>query len=310
MKCLFAYNPVSGKGKINKKLDYIVGELKKKYEVVDVYATQHANEMPSVASSACGKYDALIFSGGDGTVNEVISGIAEKENKPILGYIPTGTINDVARSLKIKRNIKKALKVILQDNVQNYDILKLNDRYAMYAVACGAMTTTSYMTSQEEKHKIGKIAYGLYALKNDFKFEKFKVKYSYGDVQGETEAILILVINSKSVSSFNLHKDAVLDDGIVDFAIVQEEVKYKELGIFRRIRNFVKSAIVFLFGYKFTQKNKHVITFSSSNAKFEFEDNIKWNFDGEKGVEGDLTLQVLQQEIPILVPKKKEKNKK
>ena len=303
MKCLFAYNPVSGTGKIKKKLGYIVKKLSEKYTSVEVYKTKQAGDLARIAKESCGKYDAFIFSGGDGTVNEVINGFAEQKNKPILGYIPTGTVNDVARSLGIKRTLKGALKNILQGNVGSFDVMKLNDRYAFYAVACGTMTSCSYMTDQKEKKKIGKVAYAVYALKHDFEFKKFKVKYSYDNVVGETDAVIILIINSKSVSTFRVDNEAVLDDGLVDVAIITDTYNKKELGFFRRVRNLFKSAFLFVFGFKNFKKQRKMVSFTTSSAKFEVSEDLGWNFDGEKGVKGVLNLNVLQNEVKFIVPK-------
>ncbi len=310
MNCLFAYNPVSGKGKISKKIHIIKETLLKKYTSVDVLETKQAGDLARFAIDACGKYDAFIFSGGDGSVNEVISGLAEKKDKPILGYIPTGTVNDVSRSLGIKRNLKKALSNILLGEIESFDVMKLNDRYAFYAVACGSMTTCAYMTSQKEKNKLGPIAYGLYALKHDFDFHKFKVNYTFDGGQGEAEAVLILLINSKSVSSFKINKDAILNDGKIDVVIVTDTYNKKEWGIFRIIRNLLKSVVLFLFGYKNFKKNRKMITFTTSQAKFCIDNNICWNFDGEKGVLGELNLSILQNEVKFIVPQKKKKQSK
>ena len=99
MKCIFIYNPVGGKGKISQKLDYIVNELKKKYETVDVCATKQAGDMSHLARNAVDKYDAIIFAGGDGSFNEVVQGVADLEDIPELGYLPTGTTNDIRVTL-------------------------------------------------------------------------------------------------------------------------------------------------------------------------------------------------------------------
>ena len=112
MTCIFIYNPVSGKGKIVAQKDYIVKELKEKFDKVDVYATKCAGDMSRVAREAVGKYDAIIFSGGDGTFNELLQGIAAFDELPILGYIPTGTTNDIAHTLGIPIRLRKALKTI------------------------------------------------------------------------------------------------------------------------------------------------------------------------------------------------------
>ncbi len=305
MKCLFAYNPVSGKGKIKKKLDYIVNRLSEKYDEVEVYETKKAGDISLLAENVSGEYDAFIFSGGDGTFNEVVNGLAEKESKIVLGYIPTGTVNDIARSMGIKRNIKGALNNILNGTPKKFDVMKLNDKYSFYSVSYGAMTTCSYMADQLSKKKMGKIAYVGYIVKNDLKFDKFTVKYTYDGKTEQTDAVMIMIINSRSVSSFMLDKQAVLNDGMVDVVIVTEKPHKHELGFFRRVRNFFKTIALFLFGFKKAQKNKNMITFTTSNARFEVSDNKTWNFDGERGLDGEINLSVLKEEITLIVPKSK-----
>ena len=113
MRCFFIYNPVSGRGKIVKKLSYIVSRLQEKYDTVDVYATKEKGDMERAAREAAGKYDAIIFSGGDGSFNEIVQGIGDSPVQPELGYIPSGTVNDIAHTLGIPKGVRRALKVIL-----------------------------------------------------------------------------------------------------------------------------------------------------------------------------------------------------
>ena len=89
MNCIFIYNPVGGKGKIAKKLDFIVSELKKKYDTVDVYATKCAGDMSRMAQESAQNYDAIVFAGGDGSFNEIVEGLGGIESLPELGYIPS-----------------------------------------------------------------------------------------------------------------------------------------------------------------------------------------------------------------------------
>ena len=91
-KCIFVYNPNSGKSKLIKRIKYIVQELETIYDQVDYVATTHKGHATEIASDACGKYTHLIISGGDGSVNEVINGVAEQDNAPIIGYLPSGTV--------------------------------------------------------------------------------------------------------------------------------------------------------------------------------------------------------------------------
>ena len=112
MKCLFVYNPVSGRGRIAKKLPYILRTLGEKYETVDAYATARPGDMTAAVRAGAEKYDAVVFSGGDGSFNEAVQGLCEASHMPEVGYIPSGTVNDVAHSLGIPRRLRRSLKVI------------------------------------------------------------------------------------------------------------------------------------------------------------------------------------------------------
>lgn len=96
MTCLFLYNPNSGKGKLLKKLDYIKQKLCEVYQQVTIIATESMEDTILKAKLACGSYDVLAFSGGDGTFNNIVNAVAGEKKRPILGYIPSGTVNDLS----------------------------------------------------------------------------------------------------------------------------------------------------------------------------------------------------------------------
>ena len=164
MKCIFIYNPKSGKGKVLKNLEYIKTELKKKYSVVDIYETKSQEDTISKSKQSCYEYDTIVFAGGDGTFNDVTCGIAECDKRPILGYIPTGTVNDIARNLKISKNIKKAVKNIIDGQYVNHDVGIINGRYFIYVAGVGTFAATSFRTKHKFKKVFGKFAYALDGL--------------------------------------------------------------------------------------------------------------------------------------------------
>ena len=132
MKCLFIYNPKSGKGKILNYLSYIIDELSSVYENFDVYESKSAEDIIQTVKVSSAIYDVIVFSGGDGTFNNVACGIADCDVRPVLGYIPAGTGCDIARNLKIPRNIKKAIRIIKDGYTIHHDVGKINDSYFMY----------------------------------------------------------------------------------------------------------------------------------------------------------------------------------
>ena len=103
---------MSGNGKKNN--NKIIERLKEKYEVVDFVETQYKSHIIDILNEKYKEYDTVVVTGGDGTLNETVNALAEKENAPKIGYIPSGTCNDVARSLNIPKNVDKALDIILK----------------------------------------------------------------------------------------------------------------------------------------------------------------------------------------------------
>lgn len=300
MNCIFIYNPVSGRGKIHKKLDLITKTLNEKYDDVTVYATQYSGDMKRMAREAVGKYDAIIFSGGDGSFNEVLQGIADLDNLPELGYIPSGTVNDIARTLQIPRNIKKALKIITTGRNELLDCMKVNDQYAMYVVAAGAFTSATYNTPQSDKNAAGKIAYYVEGIKHNFNFDFFDIDCT--SEKKQMHGMLILFFNSRYVSGFKVNELASLQDGKIEATVIQEEKKAKH-GFLKKLVSLLVLAILFLFGRR-RVKNKSLIHLEGSSFDVDVADNIVWNFDGEKGCSGKIHVEVVPKKINMIIPKK------
>ncbi len=298
MRCLFIYNPVSGKGKIVKKLEKIVNALQTKYEIVDVYATKARGDMTRVVREAAKKYDAIVFSGGDGTFNEVVQGVGDADRVPELGYIPGGTVNDIAHSLHIPKRLGGALNVILNGENALLDCMKINDKYAMYIVAAGAFTSASYTTPQKQKKMIGRIAYGVESIKKNLKFQVFSIEAENGSEFVRTESVFVMLMNSHYVAGMHLNKGSSMADGKVEMAILRQR---KKPNVFQRVRAFFALIRLFLHGYKV--REKQITRLEGSHFVIRTDDSVVWNFDGEKGITGNVSIDVLPRKINVLVPK-------
>jgi YegS/Rv2252/BmrU family lipid kinase len=288
------YNPNSGKGKIKKRLKLIESVLRQKFSEVTMYATKSAADTRETASDSCGKYDAVIFSGGDGTFNEVLCGVSSKENRPILGYIPSGTVNDIARNLGISRRVKKALHTIVEGELMDHDVGLINDRYFMYVCAIGTFTGASYRTKQHIKKKLGKIAYAIDGIKDIISPKQINLLIENEQRSIETKAPLVLVLNSMSVGGIKFNKKGHLNDGLFDIVIVKN-------GITKGLFNIIK---LFLFGIRQKKEHRHFIYLSSSDITVKITDDIQWCVDGEAGPKGTVRISNLHSHVQILVPKK------
>lgn len=302
MRCLFVYNPVSGKGKINGYVDKIQATLTERFGVCDVYETGAPGELSEQAAAACGVYDVLVFAGGDGSFNEVVQGLGERDNRPMLGYIPTGTVNDIARSTGIKRNIKAALKNIVNGTARPHDVMKVNDNYVMYVVASGGLTGCSYTAKQAAKKKAGKLAYVAEVFRHYLKIEDYTVKFEDANDIYETTAVMVMIMNGRSVASMNLNPNAVLDDGEVEIMVVKQRPHKHETNTWRHIRYFFSAARVFIESDAMLKRSFDIFVNRGKRFKIDVGDDIVWNFDGERGVSGPIELEVLPRHIDLIVP--------
>lgn len=299
MRCIFIYNPVSGRKKTGKKLEYILRRLGEKYDIVDSYATASAGDMTRAVREYAEKYDAIIFSGGDGSFNEAVQGLCEANNMPEIGYIPGGTVNDIAHSLGIPSHIRGALKVILTGKNVLLDCMRVNDRYAMYIVAAGAFTSATYTTPQIQKNLIGRLAYGIEGIRKNLNFDVFRVKITDGEQCLEEEGVFVAFLNGKYVAGIGLNRKASMTDGKIEVALIRQR---KFPNLFHKIRAYFALANLFLFGYRV--KERQIIRLEGSHFEVETEDRVTWNFDGERGICGKICVDVLPQKINIIVPQK------
>ncbi len=302
MKCVFIYNPVGGKGLVEKKKDYIVGELKKKYDEVEVRATRCAGDMTVLANEAAKEADAIIFAGGDGSFHELLQAIAPMDEPPVLGYLPTGTVNDVAHSLKIPAKLKKALRIINEGKVEQIDCMKVNDIYTIYVAAAGAFTSATYTTPQINKNHIGRLAYGIEGLKHNMQLNPFPItcQGSEGQYVQMDGCVLVAFINSEYVAGFHMNKRANLQDGEMEVVLIEQKPKPN---FFKKLGSYLSIAGLFLFGYQ--AKLPHVTHLKGKSFDVTFPEGLSWNLDGEKGCQGNIHVEIVPQKVKILLPNKK-----
>ena len=296
MKCVYIYNPKSGKQKNAKIVGYVEKRLKEKFDIVDVMPTGQRGDAHRFALNACGKYDVLVVSGGDGTLNEIINAISNEENRPSIGYIPTGTTNDLAHSLKIPKNVKKAVNIILCGNHVKHDIFQVNNHYGIYVCAFGLFTESSYTASFKNKKKFGKLAYYFSGIKEIGAINKFPILLSTNVLKIEENIVLGIIANSRYVSGYKINKMANCSDGYVNVILFKEN---KRKGI--SLRMLFKILKLFLFGLTTLKNSKDCVVLKLNNFSVKLADNIAINLDGEKGQSGSFDFKVLKQHVNIFV---------
>ncbi|GGF26221.1 diacylglycerol kinase [Halobacillus andaensis] len=267
------YNPTSGREIIRKVLPDILQRFEQAGYETSAHATTCAGDATEAAKLAVErKFDVVVAAGGDGTINEVINGIAEQEFRPKLGIIPVGTTNDFARALCVPRNIHKAVDVILEDYSTPLDIGRVNDHYFMNIAGGGKITEISYEVPSKLKTMIGQLAYYLKGIEMLPSLRPTYVEMEYDGRIFEGEVMLFLVSNTNSVGGLEkLAPGAKMDDGVFDLMIIEK----------MNIAEFVRLATLAIQGNHLNHP-KFIHT-TASRVKVHTEEKMQLNIDGEFG---------------------------
>lgn len=273
-KMLFIYNPRAGKSQIRSNLlDMIDIFVKAGYEVT-AYPTQAQGDgIRAVTERQIGYYDMIACSGGDGTLDEVVTGMMRCEKRLPIGYVPAGTTNDFAGSLGIPRSMDKAARVIVDGRSFRCDVGGFNENIFVYIAAFGLFTDVSYETRQDMKNVLGHMAYVLEGMRKLSKVKSYALKVTSGDKVIKGDFIFGMITNSLSVGGFKkITGDNVkLDDGVFEVTLIKRPGNPVEL-------NTIMAAMV----------NRNIDTdlmecFTASELQIESEEEIAWTLDGEFG---------------------------
>ena len=193
------YNPTSGRELFKKNIADVLIKLEQAGYETSVHATTCEGDATAAARTAVERrYDLVVAAGGDGTLNEVINGLAEQEFRPKLGIIPMGTTNDFARALGIPRDIKEAVKVIVKGETLPVDIGKMNDKYFMNIAGGGRLTELTYDVPSKVKTMIGQLAYYLKGIEMLPSLKATNVHIEYDGKIFEGEVMLFLMAHELS----------------------------------------------------------------------------------------------------------------
>lgn len=273
-KARIIYNPTSGREVFKKELAYVLMKLETAGYETSAHATTGEGDATKAAAYAVKhQFDLVVVAGGDGTINEVITGLAENDYRPRVGIIPAGTTNDFARALMIPRDIKKAIDIIVEENnVKALDIGKVNDHYFVNIAGGGDLTELTYDVPSKMKAIIGQLAYYVKGFEMLPSLKPVATKIEYDDRVYEGEIMLFLVANTNSVGGFEkLAPDALIDDGYFDLLILKKT----------NLAEFLHVASMGLRGQHI--ENKNIIYTQAKRIKVTPKDHMQLNIDGEFG---------------------------
>ncbi len=293
-KAMVIINPSSGKEKAEEYKELVLEVLKKEYENIDVNYTEKANDATKFAGQACEEnYDLVVSMGGDGTINEVINGLAPHERRPTYGILPLGTVNDLSQALKIPQKVEKAIEMLGSGKVISIDTGKINDQYFGNVVAVGRVPEAIHEVSIEEKSKLGSLAYYIKGAKRILEKDTFLVRLTFNEVKWEGEIAAILIGLTKSLGAFDkIFPNAQVDDGKLHVIVVRDLSLIETLKL---TPNLLTEKL---------EDSENITYMKLDQIKIEAlgEKEYSSDIDGDKGPDLPLEVQVLPSFLKVLVP--------
>ncbi|MBG9754350.1 diacylglycerol kinase [Lysinibacillus sphaericus] len=287
------YNPTSGREAFKKHLPEVLEKLEVAGYETSCHATTGEGDATLAAKDAVDRgFDIIIAVGGDGTLNEVVSGVSPFENRPKVGLIPMGTTNDFARAVHIPRSIDEAVDIIIQGDTLPVDVGLLNgERYFINIAAGGRITELTYEVPSKMKTMLGQLAYYLKAVEMIPSIKASHMRIEYDGEVFDGDAMMFLCGLTNSVGGFEkLAPDASINDGYFTL-LVLKKVSLPE---------FIQLAAMALRGEHLN--DDRVIYKKASVVKVTTENEVHLNLDGEYGGDAPATFENLKRHIEIFVP--------
>ncbi|MDO4750384.1 MAG: YegS/Rv2252/BmrU family lipid kinase [Eubacteriales bacterium] len=289
-------NPAAGRGGFRNSLGSVLHIFWEGGYQPSVFFSDSSESIADLIHDHAQNFPILVCLGGDGTLSNVISGLMTlpPERRPVLGYIPMGTANDIAATLALPRDPIKAAKHILNGEPHPFDVGYINDGDCFaYVAAFGAFTEVSYVTDQNTKQKLGHLAYVLEALNHLPRLTGFRASVRLDDCEFDGEFVFGGVFNTTSLGGvLRLNEQLVaLGDGLFEVILVRTP----------RSAGDLNKIFAGLLTRDYTAIEPAVIVRQTQNVQFSFDKSVPWTRDGEKG--GDflsLSLKNCPQAIRII----------
>ena len=275
-RLLFIYNPTSGTGQVKPALAPVLDVFAKAGWLTTAYPTQCKGDAARTARELAPQFDRVICAGGGGTLSEVAAGLMELESPPPLGYIPFGSTNDCATTMKLPRKPREAALIAAGTGVPTpIDIGLLNDTPFVYVAAFGAFTKVAYDTPQDLKNTFGHLAYIFAGIASLPTIAPYHMAVEYDGQVLEDDFYFGMVSNSQSIGGIKPPKveQVVLDDGLFEVTLVKKPLSLADL----------TDGLQALVNLSPADRSGVLVQFQARSLTFTSNQPIPWTVDGEFG---------------------------
>ena len=290
MKTAFIVNPVAGRGRTDKIWPRLEKVLQERGIAHKAYFTNYKGEATELAKALCEQVDRIVVAGGDGTLHEVVQSIAYQNVQ--LAILPTGTGNDLVRSLGIPRNPFKALELLFQGDSKKIDVGEVNGRYFINVAGVGFDAEVTHAVNMNYKHIKGSGAYLLALVQLLASYRNVPVKVTVGESQFITNALAVAVGNGSYYGGgMKIVPGAILDDGFFHICLVGDVTK---LEIIRTLPKIFSGRHV---------AHPKVVVLKGKEIHIEAGGTMVLQADGEIIGQAPAVFRVRKKALEILVPK-------
>jgi YegS/Rv2252/BmrU family lipid kinase len=291
---LLIINPIAGRKEAKKILYKIVDFLCRNECKTTIYTTSRKGEATNIVMEHARDSQKIICVGGDGTLHEVLTGLKIMDLYVPVGYIPTGTTNDLARALKLPIKTSKAIETAVFGQIRDHDIGAFNEGQCFsYVASFGAFTNAAYSTPQWLKNMVGHAAYIFKGILSIPEIQSHAVKIVADGKEISGDFVFGSVSNSTVIAGLiKLPKlDIRFDDGKFEVLLIKTPKNRKEL-----------RAIVHGLRHQHYDE-RYVYYFKAKELTFSFKENTAWTVDGEfAGAHENVCIMNLQRKAQVIVP--------
>ncbi len=296
MRCLFIINPSSGTKQVQRNLDRLIGKmiLKQIVSTVDVFYTQKKDDAYyRTLMIRNHDYDFIVSVGGDGTVNEIISGYVEAHLSIPVAIIPGGTVNDFASHFNLPTHSNAFIKMIQEHKTMKVDVGKVNDRYFANVIAGGMFSDISFQVPKSDKEKFGPLAYyatGIRQLPEQLHTSLHLKITTENEVLYE-DAKLFMITNTSQVGGFkDIAPEANVQDGQMDLLIIRNGSTTDFISVLKD------------YALQDHQNSPFVHYIQAKEMTIECQEDIIYDVDGEEGNEFPIYVKAIPKALNIFVP--------
>lgn len=289
-KVKFIYNPKSGGGRTVENLDLIIGKYQKKGYTIVPYRVSAFKEIKNAFEDIDSSYHHILIAGGDGTINQVINIMKEKNINLPIAILPLGTANDFAKYFDMPQDVEEACDKILNGEIQDIDICKANDKYFINVFSFGLFTDISQKTPTHLKNTIGKLAYYFNGIKEIPTFKKMNILVNSDPFSYSGNAIIFFAFNGKTAGNINIAYKSDISDGLLDLIIIKgEDIKSTILSVFEFLRG------------EHLENPKDIIHVKLKSFDVKYDNPlITTDIDGEPGPDSPIHIECIKDGLKII----------